>query len=66
MKKMLIEAGKMALQNKDAIISKAKDEVVDTATTAAKKFVWRQLIVVNLFFGVTGFALGSLITYLLV
>lgn len=65
MKKMLIEVGKFALKNKGEVMSKVKDEVVDTATSTAKNFVWRYLIVTNLAFGIGGFILGSIITYVL-
>ena len=65
MKDVLVKAGKMALQNKGAIVNMAKDEAVDVITSTAKGFVWRYIILGNIIVGTLSFLAGAGITYLI-
>ncbi len=65
MNKNLIEAGRLALGGKQAVINKAKDEVVTLATDTAKTFAKKYLIIIpsiTAFFGfVVGFIVGVVV-----
>ena len=65
MKDVLVKAGKMALQNKGAIVNMAKDEAADVITSTAKGFVWRYIILGNIIVGTLSFLAGAGITYLI-
>ena len=63
MKEKLKKIGKFVFNNKDVIISKAKDEVIDVATSSAKNFVWRYIILSNIIVAIVNLSIGIFIGY---
>ncbi len=63
MKEKLKKIGKFVFNNKDVIISKAKDEAIDVATSTAKNFVWRYIILSNIIVAILNLVIGIFIGY---
>lgn len=63
--KHLVEAGKLAIGGKHAVVNKVKDEAVTLATDTAKTFAKKYLIIIpsiTAFVGfIVGFAIGALV-----